>query len=225
MLTINLGTGGVYAFGNSAYSHLWVANETWVLEKDTTAFAGLTARNNVGDHWSIQPSTVMKLETYKEHLKKLSDRAIRYDRFKQTLSAEELGEATEKRAPELTLKAQCQHSDRATRFAYDAFARVVEDRTPIEGWDNNDYAYLAELASALENGILPLSALIWNEKAGWSKERAIATDAVAAHVAQEYERGRKSGDDDEQADINNDNGFLRAIFNLDDEKNPLVHAT
>ena len=105
---------------------------------------------------------------------------------------------------------------------YEAFVAVVQTRTPVSGWDENDYAYLAELAHALEDGALQLSALIWDEKAGWSKERAFAADAVTAHIVEKSARVLKLEDEDEQADANNDNAYLRAILKLDDAENPFV---
>lgn len=159
----------------------------------------------------------MRFETYKGHLTELNSKAVRYDALKHRSLEEPVPGSR-------ALKGESTHPDRATRFAYDAFVTVVQTHTPVEGWDENDYAYIAELARALENGNLPLSALIWGEKAGWSKERVFAADAITAHIAQEEECGRMSEDDDVQADINNDNAYLRVIFNLDNAQNPFVRA-
>ena len=214
-LTACVETGGISTLAHK--SHLWAMNNTWVLEGATAPSSGLTARSDHGFHWSIEPSTVMSFETYKGHLTELNSKAVRYDTFKHRSSEESVPESS-------ALKGQSTHPDRATRFVYDAFVTVVQKRTPVEGWDENDYAYIAELAHALENGTLPLSALIWCEEAGWSKERVFAADAITAHIAQEEERGRMSEDDDVQADIDNDNAYLRVIFNLDDAQNPFVRA-
>ncbi|EPT01231.1 hypothetical protein FOMPIDRAFT_1120767 [Fomitopsis schrenkii] len=210
---VHPGKGGISTFANKDKS--WADNKTWVLERATELISGLAARNDHGSLWSIEPSAIMKFDAYKGHLTQLNGKAVRYDRLHEHRSLAKEVEAEETPVPEpRTLKGH----------VYNAFAVVVQTRTPVEGWDENDYAYIAELAHALENGTLPLSALIWDEKAGWSKERVFAADAVTAHVAQEDERGRKTGDDDEQADINNDNAYLREILRLSNAKNPLAHV-
>lgn len=157
----------------------------------------------------------MKFTTYKSHLTQLNSKAVRYDSLQKDVLAEADADLR-------VLKAQSAHDDRATRFVYEAFVAVVHTHTPVSGWDENDYAYLAELAHALENGALPLSALIWDEKAGWSKERAFAADAVGAHITEKGARVMESGDEDAQADANNDHAYLRAILKLDAMENPLV---
>ena len=206
-------TGGISTF--SAKDASWPANKTWVLQKGTQLVTGLQAHKDRGTHWSIEPATVMKFTAYKSHLTQLNSKAVRYDSLQKDVVADDEAEAR-------VLKAQSAHHDRATRFVYDVFVAVVQTRTPVSGWDENDYTYLTELAHALEDGTLPLSALIWDEDAGWSKEKVFAADAVAAHIAKESTRVLKLGDEDEQADANNDHAYLRAVLKLDDAKNPFV---
>lgn len=92
-------------------------------------------------------------------------------------------------------------------------------RIPVEGWNENDYAYIAELAHALEEGVLPLSALIWKPASPeWSREKAFAADAVSAFMAHEFTRSRESGDEDEEAD----NRYLREVSCFCDPNNPFA---
>ena len=206
-------TGCISTF--SVKDAAWPANKTWVLLKGSQLVSGLQARRDRGNHWSIEPASVMKFTVYKSHLTQLNSKAVRYDSLQRDAIADAEADVR-------VLKERSAHADRATRFVYEAFVAVVQTRTPVSGWDENDYAYLAELAHALEDGALPLSALIWDEKAGWSKERAFAADAVTAHIVEKSARVLKLEDEDEQADANNDNAYLRAILKLDDAENPFV---
>ncbi|KAI0767330.1 hypothetical protein C8Q74DRAFT_1279705 [Fomes fomentarius] len=208
-------TGGISTFATK--DSTWADNKTWVLRRTTQLVSGLQARNDTRNHWSIEPSSVMKVETYTSHLTQLNSAAVRYDRLPK--SAEAQAEA----APEpRVLKTQSAHVDRAARFVYDALVSVVHSRVHVEGWDENDYAYVAELAHALEAGVLPLSALVWDEEGEWSKERVFAADAVSAYIGRETVRVKESGSEDEQADADNDHAYLRAVLKFDDRKNPFV---
>jgi len=54
-------------------------DKTWMLES-TTGLSPLQARNDRGNHWSIEPKREMSLDSYTEHLTGLNKAAVRYDR-------------------------------------------------------------------------------------------------------------------------------------------------
>ncbi|CDO74246.1 hypothetical protein BN946_scf184536.g1, partial [Trametes cinnabarina] len=95
---------------------------------------------------------------------------------------------------------------------------------PVAGWDENDYAYVAELAKELENGTLPLSQLIWQEdnsaREGWTREGAFVATAVSASM--DAASARAAGNEDEEADANNDHAYLREVLKLGKAGNPFV---
>ena len=211
-LTALVDSGGISTFSQKGD---WGDTKTWVLQKTTQLGTGLVARNDRATHWSIEPATVMQLATYKGYLTQLNTRAVRYDK---------LPKATEAQAelePRL-LKAQSAHTDKAARFVYNALVSVVHSRISVEGWDDNDYAYIAVLAHALEDGALSLSTLVWEEERGWSKEKVFTANAVTAYIAQKSAHVKASGNEDEQADADNDHAYLRVVLKLDDPKNPFA---
>ena len=152
----------------------------------------------------------MTLTTYKNHLRELNARAVRYD---QLQSADTKVEAIE-------LVALSAHADRATRFVYNALAAVVQKSIAIADWDENDYAYIAVLARGLEDGSIQLSELVWTEEGGWSKAKAFVARAVSAHMEHEVAAVKLAEDEDAEADAANDHAYLRAVLKLDDAQNP-----
>ena len=120
------------------------------------------------------------------------------------------------------LNRECSHPNRGTRFAYIALAAVVLDRIPVADWDESDYRYVAALAKALESGNLALSELIWSPECGrgWTKNGAFAAKAVSVFMANQWQAANAAGDEDAQADVDNDNGYLMFLFRLYDPQNP-----
>ncbi|KAI5831197.1 hypothetical protein K523DRAFT_301085 [Schizophyllum commune Tattone D] len=202
------GSGGISTF--SRKDPTWANNKTWVLQRTTPLIGGLKAINDVGMHWLIAPASKMPFQTYVGHLRELNSRAVRYDRLRS--------EDTDSEAIELAV--QSAHTDRATRFVYNALASVVHKSTAIPDWDENDYTYVAVLARALEEGSIQLSELVWDEEGGWSKAKAFVAHAVSAHMAEEEANVKRTGDDDAEADAANDHSYLKAVLKLDDAQNP-----
>ncbi|GJE93507.1 hypothetical protein PsYK624_096660 [Phanerochaete sordida] len=208
---VHPGTGGISTF--SVKNACWDNNKTWVLLDTTVLPPGLQARNDLGNHWSIEPAAQMPMATYVSYLTQLNPLAVRYDRL--SLRADEPAPAPR------PLKAQSTHADRATRFVYGALVAVVHAGTPVDGWDANDYAYIAEIAHGLEDGDVPLDKVVWRG-GGWTKEKASVAAAVAARIAHEDARVKESGDEDAQADAYNDHAYLRLVLALDDKENPVA---
>ncbi|KAI0767410.1 hypothetical protein C8Q74DRAFT_1370199 [Fomes fomentarius] len=97
-------------------------------------------------------------------------------------------------APPRVLKTQFTHVDQAARAVYNALASVVRSPILIEGWDENDYALIETLAHELEDGVLPLSALLWDGE--WSRDKAFVANAMYA-----WEKAQKKeiGSEDQEA--------------------------
>ncbi|KAK7012325.1 hypothetical protein R3P38DRAFT_3589683 [Favolaschia claudopus] len=200
------GTGGMSTF--TMKQSVWADNKTWVVKKSSSLGNNLTAKNDHGDHWLIAPSSQMTIETYKSALSSLNRIAI------PTASSHAV------------LAKQSAHMDRATRFVFNALASVVHDRLPVASWDENDYAYVAELAKELEDGTLPLSQLVWKEGGvageGWSREGVFVASAVSASM--EATSLRVAGNDDDEADAANDHAYLREVLKLEQPGNLFVAA-
>ncbi|KAI4294647.1 hypothetical protein K523DRAFT_324667 [Schizophyllum commune Tattone D] len=205
-------SGGIST--NSVKVASWAPNKTWVLQRTTALVTGLKAINDAGTHWLIAPASEMTLTTYKSHLRALNAKAVRYDQL----------QPSDARVEAVELVALSAHSDRATRFIYNALASVVLKSITIADWDENDYAYVAVLARGLEDGSLQLSELVWTEEGGWSKAKAFVARAVSAHMEHEVAAVKLAEDEDAEADAANDHAYLKAVLKLDDAQNPCCAA-
>jgi hypothetical protein len=205
-------SGGISTFTSKGSD--WAPNKTWILKKSTPLVSGLRTINDHGNHYLIAPVSNVALTVYVANLTALNSKAVRYD---------QQGAASEEKLEERILPAQVDHADRATRFLYTALAAVNHGKPHVEGWDENDYEYVATLAHALKDGTTPLSALVWNQEDGedgWTKAKAFTAQAVLTHAAHEIRKAKRSRNEDDEADVANDTGYLRSILKLDDPKNP-----
>jgi hypothetical protein len=214
-------SGGISTF--SVKGQDWPVATTWVLQQTSLLNAGLRAINDHDTHFLIAPSQEMTLETYRSHLSTLNASAVCCDSLLLEHNAK-----SEHADVEHELALQSTHHDRATRFVYEALAAVALAHRSVPDWDENDFEYVAKLARKLGDGVLPLSALVWDPldgTGGWTRERAFAAQAVSAHIAHEAARAEASGDEDEEAEVGNDNAYLRAVLRLDDVGNPFLEDT
>ncbi|EJC99841.1 uncharacterized protein FOMMEDRAFT_31092 [Fomitiporia mediterranea MF3/22] len=208
-------TGGISTFSQKQAS--WTDNRTWILRRTVSLGTQLVARNDRGQHWSIEPKQEMTLTAYKSQLQQLNTKAVRYD---QQATSDVQTEATE-----LALPRQSSHSDKATRFIFNALASVVHNHIPVPkvpDWDENDYSYLAVLAQSLEDGSLPLSDLVWDPEDVLKKEKVFTAAAVSAYMTKEENARKGKGNENDEADLDNDHALLRTVLKFDDAKNPLA---
>jgi hypothetical protein len=208
-------SGGISTF--STRSQNWTSKTTWLLPHTSDIGAELKIVHHNGDHYLIAPSREMTLEEYKSHLQTLSSKAVLLD----SISAHTAPPGHQA----VALAAQSQHDDRATRFVHEELASVARKRIPIPDWSENDYEYVATLARALDQGTLPLSALIWSPSAangGWTRDGAFTAQAVSANMA--HKEHEAVGDEDEEAEVGNDNAFLRNVLKLNVDGNPFVNG-
>ncbi|EGN95619.1 hypothetical protein SERLA73DRAFT_186723 [Serpula lacrymans var. lacrymans S7.3] len=114
------------------------------------------------------------------------------------------------------------HSSKSVRFVYSALAAVYHDHTPINEWDENDYAYISVLAAALDSGELELSDVRWKGPGHeTTKAQRFVAEAVVAQMKVERKEVEERNDEDAEADLNNDHALLLSALNLDDEENPM----
>ncbi|KZT09407.1 uncharacterized protein LAESUDRAFT_723168 [Laetiporus sulphureus 93-53] len=114
------------------------------------------------------------------------------------------------------------HQSKSVRFVVDALSAVHHDRTPIADWDENDYAYIGVLATALDSGKLGLDDVAWKGPGSeTSKEQRFIAEAVVARMKTEREAVKDHKDEDEEADMNNDHAVLLSALNLNHPENPL----
>ncbi|CDO77291.1 hypothetical protein BN946_scf184753.g41 [Trametes cinnabarina] len=158
----------------------------------------------------------MTLDEYKGNLAELDTKATRYS--DSTHPA--LGEVV---AEPLVFTDVSTHPTKMVRYVYEALASVAQQHIQVPGWDENDSEYVAMLAQSLDANNPQLSAFVWDpaeRNSGWSREKLFAARAVAEYMAQEQARVEASGDDDQQADVNNGNAYLRIMFGFDVDENP-----
>ncbi|KZV86059.1 hypothetical protein EXIGLDRAFT_653515 [Exidia glandulosa HHB12029] len=191
--------GGVSTFATTVPS--WDASRTWRMASSALG-SGLRAVNDHGSHWLIQPEEPMSLQAFVGKLQELNSQAV-----KDTGPSESF----EDLQPDFALESDL---DKGGRFIYHALAIVFHQRLAVKDWNDNDYAYIAVLARELKRGDLALSSLIWDADSGqhWTKEMAMAAQAVQVYI--EYEFARAAGNEDDEMDACNDNSMLRSILGL-----------
>ncbi|KZV97746.1 hypothetical protein EXIGLDRAFT_607710 [Exidia glandulosa HHB12029] len=183
--------------------------DAWVVESGASLGRGLQVVNDRGSHWIIQPTESMPLEIFVEKLSALDSRAVKHP-----------AQASPSARPQSALT-YSNHDSKATRFVFDALTDVVNEGIAIDGWDDDDYDYVAVLANALEYNGVSLSSLVWdpNGAKGWTKEMAFVARAVDAYM--KHAVAQAKGDEDKEGDIGNDHALLRLVLKLDGEKNLL----
>ncbi|EJD50993.1 hypothetical protein AURDEDRAFT_99817 [Auricularia subglabra TFB-10046 SS5] len=197
---VHPGNGGVSVF-NSLELHR-PPNKTFGLESSAALSDGLTVIDDLGSHCLIAPSREMAFTDFKRALVQLNSEA----------------KAVPATADSAFVLARHSGSFRsALRFVYEALVSVWRERIVVDGWDENDYAYIALLARDLDGGQLTLEALRWEQGDGWTRPAAFTAQAVRAFMA--WSTAKAVGDEDLEADAGNDNAYLMNILRL----NPSVY--
>ncbi|KAI9067217.1 hypothetical protein FKP32DRAFT_1588857 [Trametes sanguinea] len=208
-------SGGVSVFSHKPTT--WADADAWVLPASTPLTSGLKCLNTHGTHWIIAPSEEMTLDEFKAHLFALNLLGSRCS----DIASDDLQPADH---PPV-LQAASNHYLREVRFLYPGLVFIAQSRVPIPSWNENDYEYVATLAQSLQDNSVDMFSLIWeptDPRNGWTRDRVFTIHAVITYIAWEEVRAENSGDDDVEADVANDNGYLRAVFRLWDERNPFL---
>ncbi|OSD01157.1 hypothetical protein PYCCODRAFT_1478676 [Trametes coccinea BRFM310] len=210
--------------GVSVFSHkppTWADVDTWVLPTSAPLIPGLRVLNTHGSHWIIAPSEEMSLDQFKSHLSVLN---LQSSRCSDIIASGRLQPADHPPA----LQTESCHYLREVRFLYPGLVFIAQSRVPIPSWNNNDYEYVATLAQSLENNSVDVISLIWDPadpQDGWTRDRVFTAHAVITYIEWEQVRAQESGDEDIEADVMNDNGYLRAVFKLRVDGNPVLIAS
>ncbi|PPR06823.1 hypothetical protein CVT26_003849, partial [Gymnopilus dilepis] len=160
------GTGGVSTF-STIYSN-WPAKIGWELPSETALGPDLTAVNDFGTHWCIEPTTDMPLERYITAL--------------STLNSKVFPQEPASGVPEIDLPKQSDNPSIHVRVLYKALSTVAREKISIAGWDDNDYTYLAILAGALHSGEVELPSLSYTPGSLLVKRQAIVATATAIYI-------------------------------------------
>lgn len=173
----------------------------------------LEADNDAGTHWVIGPKQTMSWDDYVGYLRQLNSKAIKYTPTTVLATMDDFP---------ADLPRLSSQTSKSVRFVFNALAAVYHDRIPVNDWDDNDYTYVAVLASALEAGDLDLAKLAYDGKGDSTKAQRFAAIAVAAYVTAEKKKKKGDEDEDLSAEMDNDHAVLASALNLDQEENPLT---
>lgn len=165
---------------------------------------GLTLVQDLDSHCLLAPSREMPFADYKHALAQLNSSATAVSGNAEAAFAL----APRSRSPKTAL-----------RFVYKALVAVWRERVAIDGWDENDYAYVALLARDLDGGQLTLDDLRWTpESPGWTRRGAFTAQALRAFMA--WSDAKAVGDETLEMDAGNDNYYLESILRLDRARYP-----
>jgi len=194
------GTGGLSIFRHP--DRRWPSGQTWKLAGGSNPGSDLTARNDHGSHWLIEPSKEMSFGKYKAFLTALNATHVDDQKPEKFLNI---------------LPAQSDNQSRAIRFLYEALRAIVQEKVRIHDWDDNDYTYLSILALDLHlNTEKELSNFIYTPGEPFTKQQVLVAEATSAYIMMkdsEYGYGEDDDDDDDKSEWPNDRGYLVAILN------------
>jgi hypothetical protein len=199
---------------------------TWVLPELASLNPDLILRNDVGGHWIISPRVKMPFDTYLEHLRGLESKSVRHDQLE--LPTDASGD-THTKDLDGAVPPVAHHRLKEVRFVSSAIAQVYHDRTPIAGWDENDYAYIGLIAEGLIKGALRLEDVQWSSGTVGSelgdqhttKAARFVAIAVGTHIKTRRDPTLER-DTSEEADMLIDTRYLRDLLKFNDARNPLV---
>jgi len=212
-------TGGVSTF--SKLDKKW--KFPFILKSSATISDNLTAVNDHGNHYSIEPTHRMPKSEYDGYIKELNSIAKLV-----TAAATDAGEELHGLDTLPSPARVSTHPSKSVRFMTSALAAVYHDRPQISDWDENDYTYIGVIAAEISTGNLPLDSLRW-QGAGHetTKAQRFVAQALVSHMKAERDAApQRALEDDEDiddvyAELDNDHALLRSILELDDEANPL----
>jgi hypothetical protein len=145
----------------------------------------LTARNDHGSHWLLEPSKEMSFSKDKASL--------------AALSATHVDDQKPQNSQSIQLPPHSNNQSGHIRFLYEALRDVVQEKVHIDEWDDNDYTYISILALHLHlNTEKELDNFIYTPGEPFTKQQVLVAEATSAYIKKkdsEYGYGEDDGDD------------------------------
>jgi hypothetical protein len=161
----------------------------------------------------------MPFDTYIQHLRELESKSVRYE------SPADSSAFTINIDDRVLLRRT--HRSMPIRFVSIGLAQVYHDRTPIEGWDENDFAYIGVIIDALSTDMLRLEDVCWSSDSErghqhTTKATRFVAMAIGTHMKTVRDDPGLVPESDEDVGMNNDNAYLCGVLGFMDARNPLV---